>query len=111
VESRVHEFLVYGAFLMGLLVVYMLYRPKRAPAKLKLRENQEAGNSRDLSVIFQFNGHSFEAHEVLGCPAGCDLPVAESAFKKALSHGEAASHEFLTLAYEAIRSRHSQRAP
>jgi hypothetical protein len=44
---------------------------------------QTQGKMRSLSVIFNYNGHTFEAHEVLGLPAGADLEQIQSAYRKA----------------------------
>lgn len=57
---------------------------------------------RSVNVIFNYNGHSWDAYEVLGCPAGAPLPMVKQAFDQALRSTDPASHEFLRAAYQAI---------
>ena len=57
---------------------------------------------RDLNVVFQFNGHSFEAYEVLGLPAGSSKSEVDKAYSQALREAEEESKEFLKLAYNSI---------
>ncbi len=57
---------------------------------------------RSVNVIFNYNGHSWDAFEVLGCPAGAPLPMVKQAFDQALRTTDPASHEFLRAAYQAI---------
>ena len=93
------------------LVLYMMYRPKRRPTRLKLSQERGMSKSnshssgaepRDLSVVFQFNGHSFEAYEVLGLPAGSARPDVDKAYKQAIAENEPESIEFINLAYKSI---------
>lgn len=66
-------------------------------------EPDSASQSKSLNVIFVYNGHSWDAFEVLGVPAGSHLPAVETAYKKALSETDKATHEFLRTAFEAIK--------
>lgn len=59
---------------------------------------------RSLTVYFNYNGHSFEAHEVLGVPAGCNLTLAEEAFFIELNKNEPEAREFLQAAIKALRA-------
>ncbi len=95
----------------------------RAPAKLKLKNknslysNHEthmmseeinkvsgdsAGETKSLNVIFMYNGHTWDAYEVFGVPAGSRPEVIKSAFELALKNSDPESHEFLKTAYRAI---------
>ena len=65
-------------------------------------EGETPQKARDLNVVFQFNGHSFDAYEVLGLPAGSAREQVEKAYSEAISKGEAESKEFLDLAYKSI---------
>lgn len=62
-----------------------------------------ASQSKSLNVIFNYNGHSWDAFEVLGVPAGSNRQAVETAFKKALSETDKATHDFLRTAFEAIK--------
>lgn len=68
----------------------------------KSNSNETSAEPRDLSVVFQFNGHSFEAYEVLGLPAGSARDKVEEAYEQAMSENEAESKEFIDLAYKSI---------
>ncbi len=57
---------------------------------------------KSINVIFNYNGHSWDAHEVLGIPAGAPLPMVKEAFERAMKNSEPASHEFTRAAYQAI---------
>lgn len=66
-------------------------------------EPDSASQSKSLNVIFNYNGHSWDAFEVLGVPAGSNLPAVEAGYKKALSETDKATHDFLRTAFEAIK--------
>ena len=116
---------MFSVVFLTCFVLYMMYRPKRRPSRLKLSQESPVGKvnmvdgetqtenpqveegggldgARDLSVVFQFNGHSFEAYEVLGLPAGSPKEEVDKAYKVALSQNDTESHEFLELAYNSI---------
>jgi hypothetical protein len=58
---------------------------------------------RNLNVHFNFNGHSWDAYEVLGLPAGSSSERVEAAFTAALERSEPSSREFFEMARDAIR--------
>lgn len=57
---------------------------------------------RSINVIFNYNGHSWDAYEVLGCPAGAPPAMVKQAFERTLQGTDPASHEFVRAAYQAI---------
>lgn len=61
--------------------------------------------AKTLNVIFNYNGHAWDAYEVLGIPAGSQLRDVTAAYQLALQRTDAASHEFLETAYKAIMHR------
>lgn len=66
--------------------------------------------SRSLNVLFNFNGHTWDAYEVLGCPAGASFELAKKAFEVAKRQLEdPQSVEFLETALDAIRSAQAAR--
>lgn len=114
-----------------ILVIYILYgRSKRNPSRLKLRETHKSDkldlkadptthrsgdyanapeyehrHERVLNVIFQFNGHDFDAYEVLGVAAGSPLEVVDNAYAEQLKTSPEDAREFLQMAYNAIRRK------
>src|SRR5690606_9784239 len=115
---------VNGAILFGLVAYMFLWRPRRKPSRLKLSERGEkrklqvpqghpavghvlsedsaVRRARELNVIFQYNGHDFDAHEVLGIDAGSSKETAQKALDELLRNSDSSSHEFYRLAYKAI---------
>mgnify|MGYP002404293258 CR=1 FL=1 len=57
---------------------------------------------KSLNVIFNYNGHSWDAYEVLGLPAGSSFETVKRAYESTLNSFEGESREFVDLAYQAI---------
>ena len=57
---------------------------------------------KSLNVLFMYNGHCWDAFEVLGLPAGSSSSAVSGALVKALSEAQPQSREFLRAAAEAI---------
>lgn len=57
---------------------------------------------KELSVFFMYNGHEWEAHQVLGIPQGANLEMATQAYQEALQSADPSSYEFLECAHAAI---------
>lgn len=68
-------------------------------------EPDPMANTKSLNVIFNYNGHSWDAFEVLGVPAGAKPAMVEEAYKKSLQQTDKTSHDFLKTAFEAIRKK------
>lgn len=121
------NFLILNGAIVTLLVIYFLFlknSPSR-PTKLNLKtgakaspkkqvETQVASNVEKpsvvdaavpLNVIFNFNGHSFDAYEALGVPAGSSLQQIERAYSKCVSEYSQDSLEFYKAAHKAIRQQ------
>jgi hypothetical protein len=60
------------------------------------------GRTKSLNVIFNYNGHSWDAYEVLGVPAGSGIKDVTAAYQAALRKNKKESHVFLETAYKAI---------
>ena len=58
-----------------------------------------------LNVFFNYNGHEWDAYEVLGVPAGSSMEAVEEAFIKSTSGVDEASKIFLETAYKAIKNK------
>ena len=61
--------------------------------------------AKNLSIYFVYNAHEWEAHEVLGVPAGAALPVVTSAYQKLIITSDPSTFEFFESAYQAILRR------
>lgn len=104
------------------IILFLLYRrdtKAQKPSKLNfsknkrtleggefesvLREKQENNDQYEkvLNILFQFNGETWDAYEVLGLPAGSNIPEAKIALERAILEGRD-SEAFLRAAYEAI---------
>ncbi len=57
---------------------------------------------RILNVVFVWNGHPWDAFEVLGVPAGSHLAAVEKSYQDLLLKTDAQSKAFLDAAYAAI---------
>ena len=58
-----------------------------------------------LNVLFIYNGHTWDAYEVLGLPAGAPLKLVEEAYHRASAKTAAGRREFIDSAYQSIRSQ------
>lgn len=61
--------------------------------------------SQSLNVIFNYNGHSWDAYETLGIPAGASRGMVEEAYKRAIAEVSPDSREFIDTAYKSIINR------
>lgn len=65
-----------------------------------------APKMKSLNVMFIYNGHSWDAYEVLGVPAGASIPIVTEAYQTALRRCTGPeSAEFLETAYRAILNK------
>lgn len=62
--------------------------------------------TRSLSVIFMYNGHDWEAHDVLGVPQGASMHEVTRVYQQLVQKSDARSLQFYELAYAAISERH-----
>ena len=104
------------------IILFLLYRrdnKAQKPSKLNFHKNKrtiEGGEfeaifkekqenndqyEKVLNILFQFNGETWDAYEVLGLPAGSNIPEAKVALERAIKEGKD-SEAFLKAAYEAI---------
>lgn len=103
-------------------VLFLLWKKPRRGIRLKLKgayhaKTQELPNNNAvpfastvaprpavLNVHFMYNGHSFDAYEVLGLPAGCGWERIENAYRAQISQPGNQSREFLDAALSALRA-------
>ena len=80
-----------------------LFRP-RAPygeQALTVKPSSFARPS-TLNIYFNYNGHSFDAYEVLGVPAGSNWERVEMAYQAAAARANEQSLHFLQTALQAV---------
>lgn len=61
-----------------------------------------------LNVIFNYNGHEWDAYEVFGLPAGSSMDRVEVAYQEAIAKVDEKSKPFLQTAFRAIQQKLSQ---
>lgn len=78
--------------------------PESQKTVLAMQEPREV--SRSLSVIFMYNGHDWEAHDVLGVPQGAPMHDITKAYQELVKKTDVRSLQFYEQAYNAISLRH-----
>jgi hypothetical protein len=69
---------------------------------------REKSAEKSLNVFFIFNGHSWDAYEVLGVPPGSNLKTCELAYRKMISEVADDSRGFIDLAWKSILKNHGR---
>lgn len=107
--------------LLFVIILFLLYKrdsKAQKPSKLNFKKNhrtldtefetifKEKQENNDqyekvLNILFQFNGETWDAYEVLGLPAGSNVTDAKVAYERALQEGKD-SEAFLRAALDAI---------
>jgi hypothetical protein len=60
---------------------------------------------RPLNVIFNYNGESWDAYEVLGLPAGSSIESCEKALAESLERVDSGARPFMQAAFSAVKSQ------
>ncbi len=63
---------------------------------------------RSINVVFNYNGHSWDAYEVLGVPAGSSFAVVEVAYREGMERVTGTSRGILEAAFKAIQASDSK---
>ena len=102
----------YGALVVLLVYLFIKQRKLPSPSSLNLKRPRglqgsndhlpNEGGARDLTIYFNYNGETMEAHEVLGIPAGAPVDIAEVAYKNE-SGNDPNRRDVFKHAIEAIR--------
>lgn len=77
-------------------------RGSSAPTGPVIHPDLVGMKSKTLNVMFNYNGHSWDAYEVLGVPAGASIKSVTDAYQAALRRCDKESVEFLETAYNSI---------
>jgi hypothetical protein len=65
-----------------------------------------AEKARDLSLYFIYNGHDWEAHDVLGVPRGAPLSQVTEVYQALLKTSDPSTFEFFDTAYKTLLRKH-----
>jgi hypothetical protein len=133
VPAEAREILLYyGGAIVLALIIFMFAGRKRKGMRLKLKAPPRAsamgashdnvfnisghqtqspekfshiqpGGERPLNVVFNYNGHSWDAYEVLGLPAGSSPEKVEQAYRESIKTVDPGSRPFMEAAYHAIQ--------
>lgn len=80
-------------------------RPSPPPKTSKVIELPSAsfpGKPKTLNVLFLYNGHDWDAYEVLGVPAGASLSTVTTRYQQLIRDADRGKMEFFEAAYQAI---------
>ncbi len=66
------------------------------------QDSNELMGAKTLNVHFVYNGHTWDAYEVLGVPAGSSLRTVTQSYQAAIKKADPQSRSFLDAAYQAI---------
>ncbi len=58
--------------------------------------------AKSLNVLFMYNGHDWDAYEVLGLPAGCGIHLVTKRYQELIQNAEEGKLLFYQAAYDAI---------
>ena len=106
-----------AVFVIFLLVYFQGAKRKDYPTRLKMKGATSSSTQAPppatnaqvetvlLNVVFNYNGHSFDAYETLGVPAGSSWDEVRSAFEKSVADADQGSREFYLAAFSAIKTR------
>jgi hypothetical protein len=114
--GTVNSFLILiGGFVIFLIVYFQSSRKKQYPTKLDMKRidspithggsHAAASEAVVLNIMFNYNGHSFDAYQALGIPAGSTWPEVKAAFDKCLDDNDPSAKEFYLTAFNAIKAR------
>ncbi len=82
--------------------------PMNMQDAVRQKDQKNARNNaqtKSLNQFFNYNGHTWDAYEVLGVPGGSSLEKVTAAYQKSLKSTSKESHEFLETAYKSILHR------
>jgi hypothetical protein len=91
---------------LGLLLILFFLLKKRGT--LPLFTHSVDYRSKEMPVVFIYNGHNFDAHEVLGLPKDATMEMAEKIFRKVLSE-KRDDRLFIEAAYAALQAAKTAR--
>lgn len=82
-------------------------RRRSAAMSPEVLQATTVGREKTLNILFNHNGHTWDAYEILGIPAGAPPALVESAYRNLLAKTAPESREFVDAAYNAIKTARS----
>lgn len=83
--------------------------PHQLSSKMTVLEpeplNEAVFSSKDLGAFFIYNGHDWEAHDVLGVPQGAHIKDVTAAYQKLLLTAKPEQFVFFEVAYKTLLSK------
>lgn len=70
-----------------------------------LEVDDKAAPTKELNVLFNYNGHTWDAYEVLGVPAGENIVAVTKAYQELIKKSSPESQEFFETAFKAVLSK------
>ena len=58
--------------------------------------------AKNLNILFLYNGHDWDAYQVLGLPAGASLPLVTERYQQLIKQADQGQLSFYDAAYQAI---------
>lgn len=109
------QFLYLNLAIIGILFLgYFIFKRKPSePSSINFRAKgdqaevraaQGISQKRPSGVVFNYNGHTWDAYEVLGVSKGASIEEIKSAFNKSLEKSDVNSHDFLKEALHTVLS-------
>lgn len=73
--------------------------------KFLIDDSLKEAQSKELNVLFNYNGHTWDAYEVLGVPAGENIVTVTRIYQELIQKSSPESQEFLETAFKAILAK------
>lgn len=119
---------VYGVIVTVIAALIFRLKRRKPPSRLKMKapkptatvydENglklgdfsdvKNLTTTRELNVVFVYNGHAWDAYEAFGVPAGSPRQKVEEAYQHMVSRVDPESRAFFDAAYKAIMLKNNQ---
>ncbi|MBY0554083.1 hypothetical protein K2P97_06120 [bacterium] len=77
-------------------------KPEKEPIARDVSPKKPAQLGAVKTVYFVYNGHEWDAYEVLGLPRGCAINTATSHYQNLIKTSDPSTFEFYDAAYSAI---------
>jgi DnaJ-domain-containing protein 1 len=123
------QFLILNAVILLVLIIWFLIGRRTSaikPTQLRMKQGNarsgrysdpkfqkylegdgdtEAPAVKELNVLFNYNGHTWDAYEVLGVPAGENIVAVTKAYQQLVKTSSPESQEFLETAFKSILAK------
>jgi len=114
------------------VLIFSIRRGQKQPTKLNLRAGEPAPHAvpkklgpgqkptispeaqdaqklypgeKTLNAVFTYNGHNFDAYEVLGLPAGARGVMVDDAYKREIAKASTQGRDFVECAYQTLKQK------